>query len=302
MKKTFLYIIIYIAACLVVPYVITMLMTGVSGGTDEEESAKNVILNYDKATEITDVADYVTRTVAAYYKEDDSPEFLKAFSVVVRTYAEYAREDKAMLDSADLALKTLTQKDMRNLWGEDYDENYDAVRLAVNETGGEYMTCGGQTIMPYFHSVNSGRTRNGTESYLVSVDSPEDLKSADYISITEYRETELAKILKAWNGDIILDKSAAASFQIADRDEAGYVRELMVGNLTVSGSEIAVLLGLPSSDFTVSSSGDRVIFTVKGKGSGYGLSLAGAREKAAAGADYKEILNYYYKNIRLENV
>lgn len=302
MKRTFLYIIIYIAACLAVPYVITMLMTGVCDEAEEEESAKNVILNYDKATEITDVTDYVTRTVAAYYKAGDSPEFLKAFAVVVRTYTEYVKEDGATVNSADLALKTLTQKDMQNLWGDDYEKNYDIIRLAVNETGGAYMTCDSQAVMPYFHSVNSGKTRNGTESYLVSVDSPEDLKAADYINIIEYGEAELVKILRAWNGDIILDKSAAASFQIVDRDEAGYVKELMVGNLTVSGSEISVLLGLPSANFTVSSSDGRVIFTVKGKGSGYGLSLAGAREKAASGMDYRQILNYYYKNIKLENV
>lgn len=302
MKKTFLYTIIYIAACLAVPYVITMLMSGVRDEAKEEESAKNVILNYDKATEITDVTDYVTRTVAAYYKAGDSPEFLKAFAVVVRTYAEYVKEDGATVNSADLALKTLTQKDMQNLWGDKYKENYDLIRLAVNETGGAYMTCDGQVAMPYFHSVNSGKTRNGSERYLVSVDSPEDLKSEDYINLIEYGEDELAKVLKAWNGDIILDKSAAASFQIVDRDEAGYVRELMVGNITASGSEISVLLGLPSSNFMVSSSGGRVIFTVKGKGSGYGLSLAGARAKAASGMGYKEILNYYYKNIRLENV
>ena len=68
MKKTFLYTIIYIAACLAVPYIITMLMSGTRDKAEEEESAKQVILNYDKATEITDVTDYVTRTVAAYYK------------------------------------------------------------------------------------------------------------------------------------------------------------------------------------------------------------------------------------------
>ncbi len=302
MKKTFLYTIIYIAACLAVPYIITMLMSGTRDKAEEEESAKQVILNYDKATEITDVTDYVTRTVAAYYKAGDSPEFLKAFAVVVRTYAEYVKEDGAMVNSADLALKTLTHKDMQNLWGDKYKENYDLIRLAVNETGGECVTCDGQVVMPYFHSVNSGKTRKGSERYLVSVDSPEDLKSEDYINLIEYGEEELAKALEAWNGDIIFDKSAAASFQIVDRDEAGYVRELMVGNITASGSEISVLLGLPSSNFMVSSSGGRVIFTVKGKGSGYGLSLAGARAKAASGMGYREILNYYYKNIQLKNV
>lgn len=302
MKKTILYIIIYIAACLAVPYVITMMMTGVSDEGLEEESAKTVILDYDKAVEITDVTDYVTRTVAAYYKAGDSPEFLKAFAVVVRSYVEYAKEDGTTVHSADLALATLTQKDMQNLWGEHYEEYYDIVRLAVNETGNEYMTCSGQAVMPYFHSVSAGRTRNGSESYLASVDSPEDLKAADYINIIEFTETELTGILKEWNGDIILDKSAAASFQIVDRDEAGYVRELMVGNLMVSGGEISRLLSLPSANFMVSASGSKVIFTVKGKGSGYGLSLAGARAKAASGMDYRAILSYYYKNIQLDNV
>lgn len=302
MKKTFIYIIIYIAVCLAVPYVITMLMTGVSGREREEETAKTVILDYDKATEITDVTDYVTRTVAGYYEPGDSAEFLKAFAVVVRTYVEYAKDDGATVNSADLALMTLSEKDMRSLWGDDYDKNYDAVRLAVTETADECITCGGQLIMPYFHSVNGGRTRDGSESYLVSVECPEDLKAADYINIIEFDDAKLIKTLRAWNSDIILDGNVAASIQIVDRDSAGYVRELMVGNIMADGSEFARILGLSSSNFSVSASGSRTVFTVKGKGSGYGLSLAGARARAEAGADYGDILRYYYKNIVLKDV
>ena len=73
----------------------------------------------------------------------------------------------------------------------------------------------------------------------------------------------------------------------------------MVGNLTLSGDELAEVLSLPSGNFIISSGGDNVIFTVKGIGAGYGMSLYSARKKAASGAGYEEILYYYYKNIQI---
>ena len=46
---------------------------------------------------------------------------------------------------------------------------------------------------------------------------------------------------------------------------------------------------------------DNMIFTVKGIGCGYGMSLNTARHKANSGAGYEEILYYFYKNIELKD-
>ena len=56
---------------------------------------------------------------------------------------------------------------------------------------------------------------------------------------------------------------------------------------------------LNSGNFMISTEGENITFTVKGIGAGYGMSLYTARQKAAAGAGYEEILYYFYKNIEL---
>ncbi len=299
MRKTVLKIIIYIASCLTVPFVITMFMTGVCEETDGVKTAKTVILQNDRSTRITDVTEFVTGAVAAYYKAGDSTEFLKAFAVVARTYGEYMKGDGAMVNSADLALTTLSTEEMKASWGENYDTYYQQVEQAVQETDGQVMTCDGEIIMPYFHLISAGMTRKAAETYLASVECSSDMENEYYISIVEYSESDVSKNLKKSYDDISFSGSVAEAFQIIERDDAGYVTELMVGNVTVSGDELASCLNLPSASFSVSSTAGNVVFTVKGSGSGYGMSLNNARNQAAEGADYQEILNYYYKNIQI---
>ncbi len=299
MRKTVLKIIIYITSCLIVPFIITMFMTGVCEDTQGSQTAKTVITQNDRVTRITDMTEYVMGAVAAYYKAGDSTEFLKAFAVVARTYGEYVKGDGAMVNSADLALTSFTAKEMKAAWGEDYDTYYQAVKQAVDETEGQTMTCDGELIMPYFHQISAGMTRKASEKYLAAVDCSGDMENEDYISIVEYSESDVSeKLGRKWE-DISLEGGVAEAFQIIERDDAGYVSELMVGNITMSGDELASCLGLPSSSFSVSSTAGNVVFTVKGNGSGYGMSLCNARSQAASGAGYQEILNYYYKNIQI---
>ena len=59
-------------------------------------------------------------------------------------------------------------------------------------------------------------------------------------------------------------------------------------------------LGLPSACFYFSQLEGRVRITVKGLGHGLGMSQYGANEMAKEGKDYREILNYYYQDIRIE--
>ena len=299
MQKTVLKIIIYIASCLIVPFVITMFMTGVCEETGGVETAKTVILQNDRSTQIIDVTEFVTGAVAAYYKAEDSAEFLKAFAVVARTYGEYMKGDGAMVNSADLALTTFSTKEMKAAWGDNYDTYYQAVKKAVDETESQVMTCDGELIMPYFHLISAGMTRKASEKYLAAVDCSGDMDDEHYISIVEYSESDIAAMLKKTYKDITFDGGVAESFQIVDRDDSGYVTELMVGNLTMSGDSLARCLNLPSAGFSVSSTAGNVVFTVKGSGSGYGMSLNNARNQAVDGADYQEILNYYYKNIQI---
>lgn len=73
--------------------------------------------------------------------------------------------------------------------------------------------------------------------------------------------------------------------------------------LILQDSLVYSLLGLKSSLFEVEQkegSESTFLFHGQGNGSGVGLSKEGAKKMAEEGMDYKEILNYYYKNIDIE--
>lgn len=93
------------------------------------------------------------------------------------------------------------------------------------------------------------------------------------------------------------DRYPARQLQIVEKTTGGYVVLIQVGNIVIDGDTFAGILNLASPSFIFQETGDGIRFTVKGRGNGYGLSIAGARQKAAAGESYQEILNYYFENI-----
>lgn len=82
--------------------------------------------------------------------------------------------------------------------------------------------------------------------------------------------------------------------KIAKRTKAGRVAEVDLSGQTVSGVDFADLLMLPSADFEIASDGEAYVFTVRGVGSGIGLSRMGAVAMADQGYGFRQILAAYY--------
>ena len=126
------------------------------------------------------------------------------------------------------------------------------------------------------------------------------------VRITVYTRRELAALLWELPGteDILEEERLLSSyFIIKNRDSSGCIEEMSLGNRKMTGEEAARLLQVSSGCFYVSNiSGDRLKITVYGSGRGYGMSLAGASVLAAQGADYKEILEYYFPVCQLNNI
>ncbi|MGN0378844.1 MAG: SpoIID/LytB domain-containing protein [Butyrivibrio sp.] len=302
MKKPAVRIAAYIFACLVFPFIITVIMSGKENGKGSAGKTAWLAVNDDKsADKNTDVNDYVTGTVAAYYRDGDSPEFLKVMAVIARTYAAYVKGDGTMMDSGKLSMTTLTAGEMRSIWGASYESNYAVVSQAVKDTENIIITCDGKPVLPYFHSLSAGWTREGDGKYLNKVACIDDTNEPDYVTIVDFQTQNLKKILQKSIADVSFDDSVENSFQIISRDSSGYVEEVMVGSRTVTGSQLCEILGLSSAAFSINVSDDLVVFTVKGNGSGYGVSLSMARKKAQEGATYKEILDFFYKDIKIES-
>jgi stage II sporulation protein D len=75
------------------------------------------------------------------------------------------------------------------------------------------------------------------------------------------------------------------------------------GRMTISAVNLRKAIGyttIKSTNFEVRIVGDNAAFTGIGYGHGVGLCQWGAKQRAADGFDYREILSYYYPGAKLE--
>ena len=69
---------------------------------------------------------------------------------------------------------------------------------------------------------------------------------------------------------------------------------LVLGGVTLTGSQVRTLFALRSAAFTVTWDGSSFTFDVTGYGHGVGMSQYGANAMAKEGKSFDEILTWYY--------
>ena len=240
--------------------------------------------------ELSDTDKKVIRLVSEEMPGSYETEALKAQAVIARTNL-YRDPDMEIKENED------------NL-----KENLDRITFCVEDTRGEILTCKGEPIDAAYHAVSSRRTRNAAEvpgqedkTYLASVDSSQDIKAEEYLTIVYMEKKEMAgKLEPLLEKEKVDPEKLPDSLKIQERDSAGYVTKIQYGEITLNGEAVRAALGLPSACFYFSQLEGRVRITVKGLGHGLGMSQYGANEMAKEGKDYREILNYYYQDIRIE--
>lgn len=72
------------------------------------------------------------------------------------------------------------------------------------------------------------------------------------------------------------------------------MEKIKIGEGTIQGRQVREALGLPSANFDISISDNKITFTSNGSGHGVGMSQYGANGMAKEGYDYKKILSHYY--------
>lgn len=163
--------------------------------------------------------------------------------------------------------------------------------------------------MPVFFNNGSGYTRNAKEAwgvdipYLVGTTSKQDISSSNYIKISEYSYFELASRLNSYFINANLSEASLMNdIIVIERDSIGYVTEVQIGDMEISGEEFAYALELNSNNFYFEEYNEKVRFICTGMGHGVGLSIYGANIMAKEGFKYDEILHHYYKDINIINL
>ena len=184
-------------------------------------------------------------------------------------------------------------------WGERYQENLALLQEACQQVAGQLLTWEGAPAQAFSFPLSAGATRQGEEPYLSPVPSPGDVLADGYRStLTLTREEFLAAAGEAAaQGDFSGEESQWLTE--IQRDQSGYVTAAELGGCPVTGEAVQAAFGLRSAAFSLSWDGSAFTFSVEGWGAGVGMSQAGASFLAQEGADYREILSYYFPGTEL---
>ena len=315
-RKILLSFIYTFTAVIIVPAVVTMLMSDGENLQTSENNEKSFVLSPDytevvavynpETTQIEDTPfeNYIKGVVAAEMPALFELDALKAQAVASRTYAY--REIGAVPQGETVKAENIGQAyisvdEMKKRWGDSFQQNYDRICRAVDETFSEIMVYNNEPILAAFHSTSGGVTENSENvwsqklDYLRSVDSPQDADAPDFMYTTRVSENEFLKKMK--NAGTLISSNVKDSIGNIQRTEAGYVKSINIGSKSFTGIEIRKIFGLRSSNFTIKVENGSVCFTTKGYGHGAGMSQYGANFMAKEGSDYKEILRHYYSGV-----
>ena len=290
-------------AALLIPYIITLAWTGRTMGSVKrpEQTGRYIILDRGSARIPMELEEYLIGVLAVEISPDCEMEALKAQAVLARTAVRRQMNGKDEVLESEIDMDYLGQGQMEEQWGEKlYPEYQKRLRTAISETTGEVVFWNGDYIEPLFHRLSAGATRDGTEEtpYLSSVEEPEAVQGENYLFITLFSREELAERLNTMTESPgVTKEQVPEAIQIVEKDAAGYVESVLVGNKTYSGDVVRWALSLPSTAFHFELVEYGVRCTVKGIGHGYGMDQHGANERAKKGWTAEEILKFYFKNI-----
>ena len=263
------------------------------------------------------VEDYVCGVVANEMPAEFNIEALKAQAVASRTYLASKAVNKCVNGhGADICdsvhCQVYTSKENRmDKWQEDKAEEYwEKIERAVKETEGQVISYNRELAMyPQFFATSSGRTENsedanwGSIPYLKSVVSEGEEVAPKYTSEKSMPLGEFVNSINIKYPEANVDlNNIDNEISVLSRSEAGGVKNLMVGNKEVKGSDFRFLVGLNSTNFTYVIKENEIVFDCKGYGHGVGMSQWGANAMAKNGGSYDEIIKHYYSGVDISTL
>lgn len=267
----------------------------------EEDNKKFDVIESVKSNFKDDnLKEYIIGVVACEMPASFEIEALKAMSVASRTYAMYKLENNKNYDLYNNDDQCyITNNEMKNKWGKNFNKYYTRIENVVDETSNQYMTYKDDVIISFYFSISNGYTENVENvfseklDYLKSVDSTFD---SEYNYKKDSMEFSLDDFLKKLN---IKDK-LIKDINI-ERSETGRVNYIYINDNKFKGTKFRTLLNLKSTDFNISVYNNLVKIETKGYGHGVGMSQYGANVLAKRGYSYDEILKYYYTGVNIVN-
>lgn len=274
--------------------------------TDENIETVAVLSTSSGKVTTVSVFDYLVGTVSAEMPASYREEALKAQAVACYTYLKWIKENSEsdtsdITDSSSKHQAYLTESELKDKWGKNYDIYRSKIEEIVNSILGEYLTHEGETAMTVYHAISCGKTNSADEvwnsavPYLVSVNAPGDKLSENFRNSVTFSREDFCKKLSDFNITLKDEKISG----LIKTDENGYFSSLEYKKQVLYPSDLRSAFSLNSLNFKIKESNDNIVFTVYGKGHGVGMSQYSADYMARQGYSYDEILAHFYKNTTL---
>lgn len=277
--------------------------------TADEQEYISVMSSSTGRIEKIGMREYIIGCVAAEMTAAYHSEALKAQAVASYTYAKKTREQNekhkdSSLGNADISDSSethqgyLNQKQRKEKWEDKYEEYEAKITAAVDEVFGNYLVYEGETALAVYYAISAGSTQSAKSlwgsdiPYLISVESPGDRLSPDYMSTAKFSESEFKKLAKKCGAS--LSGEPEEWLGSTEKADSGYTTSVILGSNIISASKIRDEFGLRSLCFDVAYTGDEFVFTCRGYGHGVGMSQYGADYMARQGFSWEEILMHYY--------
>lgn len=270
------------------------------------EPTLTVYMHKTGETKELKLEEYLEGVVAGEMRNDWDLNALAAQAIIARTFTLQAYE------RGDLTSKgTNASTDIEEFQAYNADAVNENVKKAVEVTRGKIATYQGIPIMGWFHASAGGQTATAKEGldygkeeppFIHSIASPDDLAPEDIQHWTaEYPVWEVQKALEK------LDEKVGEihRVQIGKKGPSGRAETIVFnGDIEVSAPKLRLALGstkLKSMLLDELLLQERKI-TFKGRGYGHGVGMSqwGAFKMAREGKTPEEIVQYYFKNVRVE--
>ncbi len=219
-------------------------------------------------------------------------ETLKALTILYRSEIINNIKNNDNLDLNKTSLIYHNYNYYKVTYPETYKLKFKIYNKIIDETDGEYLIHNNEPIKCYTHLVSNGYTEEDKNiPYTVKKESLWDLTYPNYMQIKNYSIEEFRERLNL--------KDNNYDIKITSVSNSNRITGITLGSKEINPKLLAIYLDLPSTDITIIIKKDYLTFVTRGIGSGLGLSIIGADNLAELGYNYKQILNYYFKDVSL---
>lgn len=261
----------------------------------------SVTVSTDENSETVPLDTYIRGVLVKEMPLEFELEALKAQAIAIRTYLIYRLMNERDPTPLHIEIEGTTQKQAYTLTSDQSDEVREdpKIQQAIADTKEIIITYEGNPIDATYFAISAGNTLHSEQywsqviPYLRSVESPWDkfyeakMNSEVVFSYAEMSKKLGVKLSPDVKISIVRDKSNQS------------VSDVRIANHRWTGREWREQLGLHSTVFTLTQTESDVVFRVRGKGHGVGMSQYGAQGMALAGYEATDIIKHYYKGVEL---